>query len=112
MDGSGQAEVRNFRCAVGSQQNVDWFEIAMDEAALVGELHREREGGNQFSSPARRQWTCRQHLCERASFDKLHREIEAAVHFTRIMDLYDVRMFKCRQGRGFATETNQFFLGC
>ena len=97
-----QAEIREVRvAAIGRQEHVRSFDVAMDEPAVVSCVQRacnlrdERNGESRLDRPLRRD-----ERAEVGSVDVAHRHVQLAVRLTRSVDRDDVRVLeRCRQPR-------------
>src|SRR5206468_3831339 len=80
-DGFGHAEVDHLRHWLSvdeSHQDVRRLEVAMDDALLMGVLHRLANGGEQFQPFADAELGIVAELGERQAVDKLHDEVRPA----------------------------------
>jgi hypothetical protein len=97
-----------FGTPVACQEDIGGFEVPVNEAALVRELHGTGQRGDHFGRlPCGLRTAC-ELLCQSSSLDKLHREVRPTGQVADIVDLYDVRMPQCRHRLGLAPETPQF----
>jgi hypothetical protein len=76
-------------------------------AALVSELHRNRQRGDQLDCLANQRTALRELSSPTASLDKFHGEVRPAGKFAHVVDLHDVRVPERRYRLGFVPEVSQ-----
>lgn len=87
-----QAEVRHFRLPIDSEQYVQWFQVTVNHASLVGEVHRARQHFHQFRGRTIRQRCAAKFSIQAAALRLLHREVRPTIMFADLEHLDDVVM--------------------
>ena len=100
----GDAEVGDFHAALLVDQDVFGFDVAMDDAFVVGELQGSQICGTICERFARREFAGALQLAQVESVDEFHDEEGEAADLAEFMDGDDVGMVQPRQGAGFAVE--------
>ena len=96
---SGQPEVADLGGAIGGEEDVGRFQVAMHDPAPVGRLDGLGQGAQQRGGLAGRQRIARQLLGQVAALDEFHREVRLAVVVAHVVDLDDIRVLQA--GRRF-----------
>jgi hypothetical protein len=92
-----ESPVEDVRLAEVAEHDVRGLEIAMHDAALMGELHRETdidEACEQRATRPLHRILRRQNVGERRAGEALHREVRCARVATEVMNRYDARMLE------------------
>src|SRR5439155_4137024 len=94
FDTFGEPKVRNMRLAGGVEQDVARLQIPMQDAALVGMMHRPRHRRNEFSDASQKRAVRHASAKRRqtAPVDELHREQMLPFVLADFVDWYNVRM--------------------
>ena len=100
----GQAEVGDLRLAVGRQQDVGRFQVAVDDAALVGVLHRAGQFLHELGGLRRTPRRPVPLAGEAAALHVLQRNERPALVFSYFVDLHNVRMVEPGDGLAFRPE--------
>jgi hypothetical protein len=94
----GDAEVEQARLAVVAHQHVAGLEVAMDDEALVGVLHRCGNAVEKREPRAQREPVARDVLEQRHAVDVLHHDVRlAVVGLAAVEQMRDVGMVELRQ---------------
>ncbi len=100
----GQAEIGDIRFALGVEQDIGGFQVAVQNAALMGEVDGSsdicQQGGG-FAGPL---FEIRDFGREVAPLDKLHHEIMMAFVLIDIINGNDIAVFEAGGGFGFRAE--------
>ena len=103
----GQAEVGDLGDAVRGHEDVGRLQVAVEDAVLVGEVHRPRQAGAEQRGLARRQGLAAQLAVERSAVDEFEREERQPILFADVVDLDDVRMLEGGDRLGLDVEAGQ-----
>src|SRR5205814_468168 len=82
-----QSEIADLRIALGRQQNVGWFEVAMDDPLLMSIMDGASQLLDQLSRLTRRFRLAPQMLGKTAAGDILHGEERLSILLVKLMDL-------------------------
>ena len=108
LDPLGQAEVGDVRLALGVEQDVGRLEVAVQDAPLVGVVHRLGRLGHQpRPRPSGRPCTVGEPVGEAAALDQLHAEVVLAVVLADLVDRHDVRVVERGDRLGLVPEPPQ-----
>src|SRR5690242_6508949 len=89
------AEVEQLGPAVGGDENVRWFEIAVDDEVLVRVLHRVTDGGHEVEPLRGRKRVGGAITVDRLAVDMLHREPgNAVLRHSAVDEPSDARMLE------------------
>ena len=105
----GQAEVGDPRPIVGVDQHVLRLQVAMERAALMGELDRLGDDLHILRRALRRQWPIFHERAEIAPDDVVHREIMLAPMLADFVNGDDIRVLQVGGRFGLAQEPCDFF---
>ena len=94
-----------FGDSVRREHDVGRLEVAVDDAALVGMMHRPRESDRQFGGRPRCERFFFEQLRQAATGDILHRKVWPAVAFADFVNLNDVRVLKLGELHRFDAES-------
>ena len=108
VDALGQPEIRDLRRAVGREQDVPRFQIAMDHPPQMGVVHGPRQRLDQLGRFARRRTLLLQLVGERAAVAELQGKVRLAAHLADLMQLHDVRVLQARHGFRLDLEAQPF----
>ena len=104
----GEAEVGDLRHAVLGQEDVARLEVAVQDAALMGDVDRPGQSLDQLRGLPGRQGLLADPGRQRAPFDELEREVGISVGLVDLIDLDDVRMPKLADRLGLRLEASEF----
>ncbi len=97
-------EVGDFGFAALVQQDVAGFDVAMNDAALMREIHGPGQTAGDRGRPNGRQRFAAERLKERLAFDIFEGQIGQPLVLADLKDLHDVGMLKPARRLGFAAE--------
>ena len=103
----GQAEVGDLGRAVGGEEDVGRFEVAVDHAALVGRMHGPRQRLHQRRRLTGRLRDAPQLRFQAAAGHELQGEVRAALVFAYFIDADDVGVFQAGQRFGLAAKASR-----
>lgn len=103
----GETEIEDLDAAVGFHHHVGGFQIAVNDASLVGCGQRAGERGANFDNSFNGHSVRRNHLIERLAFDELHGQKMDAIAFFDGKNGDDVRVIQRSDDARFALETSQ-----
>ena len=106
VEEAGQAEISDLRLVARRQQHVAGFQVAVDDAALVGQVHGAGQALDQAHRPAGLLRLAGQPVAERPTLHHLHRKERPAVHLAQIEHLDDVGMVQGGDGLSLGAETS------
>jgi hypothetical protein len=101
----GEAEIGDFRPAVGSKEDIGGLEVAVDDTALVGGVDGSRQGFDEAGGLDGRQRLPRQALGQTAPLDVFQDEVRPALVFADFKDLHDIGMLEAGGGLRLGAET-------
>ena len=107
----GESEVGNFRDAVGADEDIGGFEIAMDDALGVCAVHGGGEQRNGACGVPLWLWLSDKFFGQCAAGEIFQSEKGAAVVRADLVDFDDVFMIEPGDGFGFNLKANERFLG-
>ena len=103
------------RLALRVEEDVPRFEVAVEDAALVGVVDGAGDAGDEpgggGSLAEGRGLGAGKLFSERSPFHELHHEVMAAHGFADFVDGNDVRVFQLRGGLGLGAEAFHFLVG-
>ncbi len=76
------------------ENDIRWFEIAVQNTVIVGVLHRVGNLSDHFGSPPDWQGALSCYQGQVTTRDQIHREIVLAFNFTHLVDRYDPGVFE------------------
>ena len=100
----GQAEVQQLGAARPGDEDVGGLQIAVNNAAPVGEVQRLGDLDHEPKQFAQAKWPLAQSRRERLTFEVLHHQVRAAFLEARVVERADVRMVQRRDGFRLAGE--------
>ena len=100
----GQAEIGDVRLAGGVHQDVRRFDVAMEDAALVGVMHRPRDQRHEASRFSRSVAQSGEGSGQAAALNELHCEVVLTLMFADLVDRDNVGMVEQGGGLGFSAE--------
>ena len=98
----GQAEVRDLGDAVGAEEDVGRFEVAVEDAGLMGRLHRQDERDHPLGRLLGWQHLPHQATDQATSFQQLECHVRGAVVLADVVDLEDIGV--PQHGHGFGLD--------
>ena len=101
----GDAEIHDLHAAVGQHHDVAGLDVAMDDAALVGEREPFRDGGGDSHRLRRGEAHRADEVAKIPSFEKLHRDERRVALAAHVVDRDDRRMADAARGTRFLHET-------
>lgn len=110
-DAAGEAEVDDLRLARGVEHDVGGLEVAVEDAVLMGVMHRAGGPGQERGGGAGVPAQTRQGLREALAFHMAHGKIRPAFVFADFIDRHDVGMLQAGGGFGFRLEAAHLGLG-
>ena len=103
---ASDTEVRDFDCAVWSNQQVSGFDVAMDQPCLVGSVKRSsRLSDNMQHLGGGKNFLPLEHNAQGLTRYEFHHEIGAAVFLAVVKDVRDALMIDQRSMPGFGAES-------
>jgi len=100
----GDTEVGNLDAAGFIEEEVLGLDVAVDDAAVVGELEGVAEGGDDGEGFPGGEFLDAQQLAEVHAIDEFHEEVEEAAGLAEVVDGDNVGVVEGGEGAGFASE--------
>jgi hypothetical protein len=100
----GDAEVGDFDASLAIEQDVFRFDVAVNDALLVGELEGFADAGDDRQCFLGLETAFAEELAEAGAIDVFHHQVEEAAGFAGVMDGDDIGMVEAGQCLGFAKE--------
>src|SRR5262249_48154841 len=98
--------------AVGVEQNVSRFDVAMENSVLVRVMDRARHFGDYFRRLSHRHWRAAYHFIKLAALDKFHAEVAGTITLAHFVDGNDACVIKTGSSCRFAAKTLQMRSAC
>ena len=101
---AGETEVSEFGLAVGIDENVAGFDVAVDNAAAMSEADRAADFGEHFEGPPWGELSVADELEDGAAFDEFHHQDAESVGDGEVVHSRDIRVSEAGHGLGFRAE--------
>ena len=111
LDSPGQPEIGNQRLALVVDQDIGWFQVAVQDAPFVGMGDSAGDDRHQLSGCSRRTLIFREPFRQVSSFDQLHAEKAATAFLANRVDRHDIGMVEIRKRLGLILESPRIVLG-
>src|ERR671937_714033 len=94
------------------QENILWFDIAMQNPALMGVVDRLRQLEDDLRCATHRHRLAPNEFVQLSAFHELHTEIATAIALAHLVDRHDARMLESSGRLSFATKAFQMGFSC